>query len=110
VKTLLISGSTPVPGKLVEIIERGSTSVARGTAVDVSRQTFDRIVFWAGPFDRALADAARTLATREAREHREAIVFVCEGEAGPLDGVPANEQYVWPQDEDRLEMAFMTGA
>ena len=40
---------------------------------------------------------------------REAIVFVTPDDSG-VDGLAPNEFFVWPRDEDRLKMAFMTAA
>ena len=31
-------------------------------------------------------------------------------ERGPVTALPNTETYVWPQDRERLEMAFLTGA
>ena len=39
------------------------------------------------------------------------IVFVTpDSAAATIAGLGANEMYVWPRDEDRLEVAFLTGA
>lgn len=39
------------------------------------------------------------------------FVFVTpEADAAPIEGLNPAELFVWPRDEDRLMMAFMTGA
>jgi hypothetical protein len=47
--------------------------------------------------------------TEERAERREAIVFVT-ARSTPTTTLPNTETYVWPQDRDRLVMAFLTGA
>ncbi len=111
-KTLLISGSPPIPSALRDLIARGSTSLqerrAKDTTIDAGLDA-DRVVFWAARTDDDVRELATKLARAEARERREVIVFVSPDGSG-IDGVAANETFVWPRDEDRLTMAFMTGA
>jgi len=111
-KTLLISGSQPVPAPLRELIAKGSTSLQERPAGETTTSAgldADRVVFWATSGDRDVQELAAKLARAEARERREVIVFVTpDGSAAP--GLPANESFAWPRDEDRLKMAFMTGA
>jgi hypothetical protein len=38
------------------------------------------------------------------------IVYVTPDEGPAVAGLAASEVFVWPRDEDRLKMAFMTGA
>ncbi len=121
----MISGDAPLPAALRELVERGSTVVehrqarelagrsegARSPAEDVLPNDVDRVVFWAPAQDPALTRLANACARREASARREAIVFVA-GEPGAAEGVEvsAAELYIWPRDEDRLKMAFLTGA
>lgn len=112
-KTLLISGSTPVPDGVRETIARGSTSlterrpseVAPGAALDA-----DRVVFWAAGDDASLRALAERCARAETSARREAIVYVTPDADPQVPGLAAHEVFVWPRDEDRLKMAFMTGA
>lgn len=111
-KTLLINGRTRMPPAVREVIARGSTSLeergadeAGGARIDV-----DRVVFWATRHDADLRDLASKYARAEARERREVIVYVTPDEDPAVAGLGANEVFVWPRDEDRLKMAFMTGA
>jgi hypothetical protein len=114
-KTLLIRGSAPVPDALRDVIARGSTSLQEYRASDVNPSpeaplTADRVVFWALPQDRDVYTLAERYARAEARERREVIVFIAaNGGHGPAQ-LPATEVFSWPRDEDRLKMAFMTGA
>ena len=111
-KTLLISGSPPLPSALRDLIARGSTSLEERRAKDTNTDAgldADRVVFWAAASDDDVRALAATLARAEARERCEVIVFVSADGSG-VDGVAANETFVWPRDEDRLKMAFMTGA
>ena len=113
-RTLLIVGVDPVPPRLRELVDLGSTSVREQRSVDSSANLpidFDRVVIWAGQGDTALASLAQRYARKEAAERREMIVFVTADSAeATAAGLAANEVYVWPRDEDRLEAAFLTGA
>jgi hypothetical protein len=113
-RTLLIAGSNPVPPQLREIVDRGSTSVREQRAAVSAAglpADFDRIVFWASSSDEALLVLAEQYARKEAAERREMIVFVTpESAATTIAGLGANEMYLWPRDQDRLEVAFLTGA
>jgi hypothetical protein len=114
VKTLLIcGGEAPVPDAVREVIAQGSTSLEERTVSDVegssSLADADRIVFWSGGDDATRALAARC-ASAEKREAREAVVFVTPEGAARLSGLPDEQVFEWPRDEDRLMMAFMTGA
>lgn len=113
-KTLLISGGdAPVPDALRAVIARGSTSVDERRAPDVdpsaSLDAADRIVFWSAG-DTAVRALAAQCASVERREGREALVFVTTDSGDSVAGLSDTELYVWPRDEDRLIMAFMTGA
>ena len=113
-RTLLIAGSDPVPARLREIVDRGSTSVREQRPADPSASLssdFDRVVFWAAGGDAVLHSLAQRHAQKERAERRETIVFVTpESAAATVAGLAPNEVYVWPRDEDRLEVAFLTGA
>lgn len=113
-KTLLIVGGTPVPAGLREIVERGSTSFLEHRAAELAGQPaidVDRVVFWSDGDDQAVQALAETYGRAEAADRRERVVFVSAGagasQAAPT--LPPDELYVWPQDEDRLKMAFLTG-
>jgi hypothetical protein len=111
-RTLLISGSQPLPTALRELIAKGSTSLQERPANETSTSAglgADRVVFWATSGDRDIHELATRLARAEARERREVIVFVTPDGSGP-DDLAANERFCWPRDEDRLKMAFLTGA
>jgi hypothetical protein len=113
-KTLLIKGGdAPLPEALREVIVRGSTSIEERAPRQVnssdSLDEADRLVFWS-PGDRATRELAARCAAVERREGREAIVFVTTNEADAVPGLSQAELFVWPRDEDRLVMAFMTGA
>jgi hypothetical protein len=114
-KTLLISGgSVPLPGTLREVIARGSTSLNERRAADIDPSTalseVDRVVFWASSGDAAIHDLAERFARAEKTSRREALVFVTDAGERPVPGLSDTEFFVWPQDEDRLTMAFLTGA
>ena len=113
-RTLLIAGADPVPPRLRELVDLGSTSVREQRSADSSANLsidFDRVVIWAARGDTALAALAQRYARKEAAERREMIVFVTpDSAAGTVAGLGANEMYVWPRDQDRLEAAFLTGA
>jgi hypothetical protein len=114
-KTLLISGGAPLPEALRDTIVRGSTSVVERAAADVERDApltsgVDRVVFWAPQGDDALRRLASRFARAERAARREVIVYVTGEGQPPAEGVTPDETYFWPRDEDRLVMAFMTGA
>jgi hypothetical protein len=114
-KTVLITAGAPVPQQLRELIERGSTSYDERRASDVEAAPpldVDRIVFWVGGADPDVSRLVERYVRTESAERREMIVFVSArpiaAKAAP--GLPPSEAYVWPRDEDRLKMAFLTGA
>jgi hypothetical protein len=113
-RTLLIAGADPLPPRLRELVDRGSTSVREQRSVDPSAalsSDFDRVVIWATRGDAALQSLAQRYARKEAAERREMIVFVTpDTDEATAAGLASNEVYVWPRDEDRLEAAFLTGA
>jgi hypothetical protein len=120
-KTLLIHGRSPLPGALREVVQRGSTSVEDWPAAELDdlergpiRLDADRIVFWAAAGDDDDDEKVRRLASRyaraEAAERKEKLVFVSTDPASvALPDLSPHELFVWPRDEDRLKMAFMTG-
>jgi hypothetical protein len=114
-KTLLISGAgTGVPAPLVELLTRGSTSLEQRRAAELTASDplldADRIVFWSAGNDSTLADVAARYRRIERAEGREAIVFITAAGSASITALPNTETYVWPQDRERLEMAFLTGA
>jgi NADPH-dependent ferric siderophore reductase len=103
-----------MPAALRELVERGSTAVEDRSAremPDPLPSGIDRVVFWAAASDPELTRVANACARRESSARRQVVVFVA-GEAGAAAGVeiPEGELYVWPRDEDRLKLAFLTGA
>ena len=114
-RTLLISGDAPPPRPLRDVIARGSTALEERRAGEVSSDVaatpdIDRIVFWATAGDAVVTNLARDCAGVERASGRETIVFVTpQGTEAKVDGLLPNEVFVWPRDEDRLKMAFMTG-
>ena len=110
-KTVLICSNEPPPAALRELIAKGSTSLEerRAAEAEASAGDADRIVFWRASGNPGLDGLAERLARQEAAERREVIVFVSEDAAAPaIPGLSPNEHYVWPQDRDRLEIAFLT--
>jgi hypothetical protein len=114
-RTLLISGGEPLPpATLVDLLTRGSTSLEQRRVADLtgagSLTDADRVVFWSEGDDAAIAEVAARYHRTERAERREAIVFVTASRSPEPAALPNTETYVWPQDRDRLVMAFMTGA
>jgi hypothetical protein len=114
-KTVLITANAPMPPALRELVERGSTALVERPAAELvgaGALDADRIVFWSASDDPEIRALAARYADAEAAERREILVFVT-AEHG---GTPAparlspNEAFLWPRDEDRLKMAFLTGA
>ena len=112
-KTLLIADS-PVPELLQEFITQGSTSVDQRRVADQAGGTdlpdVDRIVFWSSGPDAGLRELASRYAKAEQAQRREAILFVTAAAGESVPGLASTECYQWPLDEDRLRMAFLTGA
>lgn len=113
-KTLLITDDAPVPQLLRDFITRGSTSVDQRRVSEEAAvpglPDADRIVFWSAAPDVRLRQLASRYARAEQAERREAILFVTTAAHDPVPGLSATECFLWPQDEDRLRMAFLTGA
>jgi hypothetical protein len=114
-RTLLISGGdTTVPDPLVDLLTRGSTSLEQRRAADLTGAAAlldaDRIVFWSAGDDATVAEIAARYRQAERAKQREAIVFVTSSPSTSAAALPNTETYLWPQDRDRLMMAFMTGA
>ena len=114
--TLLIPGNAAPPAPLRDVIARGSTAlherrIAEVSADEATLDGVDRIVFWAAGDDAAVSALALRYARLERAQRREAIVFVTpQGSTTQVPGLLPNEVFEWPRDEDRLKMAFMTGA
>ena len=114
-KTLVITaGETPIPAELEDVIRRGSTAVEwrpgaelAGTA---SLPQVDRVVFWSPMPDASLQPALDRFVRAEKAARREVIVFVSTVPGDDGSGLAPGECFLWPQDRDRLTMAFMTGA
>lgn len=70
----------------------------------------DRLVFWSAAPDPDLDAVARRYAAQGRADGGETVMFVSgEAVAAGLPFAP-DELFVWPGDEDRLKMAFLTGA
>jgi hypothetical protein len=113
-KTLLITGAVPLPERLREVITRGSTEVDQRRATDVAPAgalpDADRVVFWSTGADAGLRHLASRYANAERAERKEVIVFVTTTAGERIPGLSDTEVFLWPEDEDRLTMAFLTGA
>jgi hypothetical protein len=113
-KTVVISGSQPIPPRLRELIERGSTSVHEHRAHELEDAPIadaDRIVFWSTESDASMRAFAEKCAKAEAADRRERLVYVTiEHSQTTQPALSPTELFVWPRDEDRLKMAFLTGA
>jgi hypothetical protein len=114
-KTLVITaGDAPLPPELEDVITRGSTAVERRRAGELppaaALPEVDRVVFWSPRSDAAVRQIAGRYARAEDKSRKEAIVFVTTTAGERIAGVSETELFVWPEDKDRLTMAFMTGA
>ena len=111
-KTLVVVGTRPLPADVREVVERGSTSVIeKGTAElrgGPLPPDVDRVVLWADPADRGVVDLAGAYARGASPERKDTLVVIAP-EPASVPGVQAAEIFVWPRDEDRLKLAFMTG-
>jgi hypothetical protein len=115
-RTLLVTGRDPAPDGLRELVRRGSTSVDEVSAAElstfVSREGFgvDRLVFWVGRADHDVRSLALNYATAERHERQQRIVFVTPDPGEPtVDGMTREEIFVWPRDEEKLKIIFLTG-
>jgi hypothetical protein len=111
-KVVLISGSMPPPEGLRAMVARGSTALVERAAGDAGggdESDADRVVFWAARGDEAVRDLAERYG-RATDRRADFIVFVAEAGAAAPVGLSATERFEWPADEDRLRMAFETGA
>ena len=111
-RTVIVRGRAALPESLREMIENGSTSfhechVPGPTPLP---RDVDRIVFFSDGEDPDVTAAARQAARAERKDRSEKLVFVSAGSPATVEGLSPNEVYCWPADEDRLKMAFMTGA
>ena len=112
-KTVVIVGSAPLPGELREIIERGSTSVQERQASEVSDAPHldaDRLLFWSATADPELRSTAEKYASQWTADRGETVMFVSRDQGAAEAPFGADQLFVWPADEDRLKMAFLTGA
>ena len=111
-KTLVVVGSRPMPDDVREVVERGSTSVIERRSAELRGEPVptdvDRVVLWADPSDHGVIDLARTYSRGASPEGKDTLVVIAP-DATALPGVPAAEIFLWPRDEDRLKLAFMTG-
>ena len=111
--TLLIATTDP-PAALRAIIERGSTAVVsrRPQEVDIvanEARDADRVVFWAAQRDSAVTNLAQAWIAREGRGTGQLLFISASADASP-GGLSSDALFEWPRDEDRLRIAFMTGA
>jgi hypothetical protein len=112
-RTLLVIGRVPLPPPLRDVVARGSTSIVERpvSELDAARPPADadRIVLWAAPGDGAIADLARAYSRGASAERKDALIVVAPEAAAAPSGLQGLEVFVWPRDEDRLKLAFMTG-
>ena len=111
-KTVIVRGREPLPEPLREVIQRGSTSIqeCRAPGPTPLPMDVDRVVFYAAADDPDVVAAARQAARVERAAGEEKLVYVQAPGGTEIDGLSPAEVFVWPRDEDRLKMAFMTGA
>ena len=113
-RTVVIRGGGELPADLRELIARGSTSVEERTAAGLEGSPeieADRILFWSQGDEPEVRKAAEVYAERERRGGGERVLFVSDAAGSPaLARFSPDEVFVWPQDEDRLTMAFLTSA
>jgi hypothetical protein len=113
-RTLLIVGRSPLPASLRDVVDRGSTSVVEKRAAELTASRppadVDRVVLWTSPGDPEVADLARAYSRDASPEARDTLIVISPEPTGSIPGIPATDLFVWPRDEDRLRMAFMTGA
>ena len=112
-RTLVILGQAPLPDKLREVVERGSTSIVEKRAADLAGRRLpvdvDRVVIWASAGDAEVATLAREYSRGASPEQRDSLIVVAPDSSAPPPGVSPSEVFIWPGDEDRLKIAFMTG-
>jgi hypothetical protein len=113
-KTLLIVGHAELPAALRDVVERGSTSVVETRAAELRGGRLpgdaDRVVLWAAAGDLDVANLAVAYSRGASPERKDALIVISPDSAAAVPGIPPAEIFVWPRDEDRLKMAFMTGA
>jgi len=111
-RTVIVRGRAALPEPLRAMIEHGSTSFQECHVPGPTPlpRDVDRIVFFSDGDDPDVTAAARQAARAERKDRSEKLVFVSAGTPATVAGLSANEMYAWPADEDRLKMAFMTGA
>ena len=111
-RTVIVRGRVALPEPLREMIENGSTLLHECHVPGPTPlpRDVDRIVFFMAGDDADVMAAARQAARAERQDRAEKLVFVTTGQVGAIEGLAPNEVYAWPGDEDRLKMAFMTGA
>ena len=111
-RTVIVRGRAALPDALRDVIERGSTSVHECHVPGPTPlpRDVDRFVFFTAGDDADVAAAVRQAARAEKRDRVEKLVYVTTEGAAAVEGLSPTEFYVWPKDEDRLKMAFMTGA
>ena len=117
-KTVLITDGTTVPEELRDIIRKGSTSLdefsaggrvaASQTASDLPLRVAERVVFWTSTQDDGVLSHAACTAAAAPRPG--AIFFVPADRGQAIAGLSDRDLFVWPRDEDRRRMAFMTSA
>ena len=111
-RIVIVRGRAALPEPLREMIERGSTSFQECHVPGPTPlpQDVDRIVFFSSGDDPDVVAAARQAARAERKVRAEKLVYVTTAPGAKVEGLAANEMYAWPADEDRLKMAFLTGA
>ena len=113
-KTLLVKGSLPLPADLLDLVQRGSTALDERRVAELDASSLpagvDRILLWNVNGDPQVADLARAYWNCASADRKNRLLVISSDAASAISGLPASEVLVWPRDEDRLRMAFMTGA
>jgi len=112
-KTVLISADGHVPATLRGIVERGSTALVEYLADELSgtpQPEADRFVFWGEGDQPALRTLAESYLRDATAEIRDGIIYVSGTAEASRPAIGLEQLFTWPRDEDRLKLAFLTGA
>jgi hypothetical protein len=112
-RTLLITGGAAAPGALRDIVRRGSTEFRECAPAALraapASESSDRIVVWQSGAAEEVLDFAREFAL-QGEDNAPRVLIVANDPALLPSSFPSEQLFIWPRDEDRLRMAFMTGA
>jgi hypothetical protein len=113
--TVLISGGGDVPELLGEIVGRASSALVAQHADELGADGIphaDRIVFWSATGDARLRAVAEHYTRIAPAAQQDRVLFIMADDAA-VEGCPEwppDQLFSWPRDEDRLKLAFLTGA